>query len=431
MIHIDEVQNYFDTNFNDSNMTVETDADASNFRAKISKGNSTVEIKFSFKTQVFIFDTLRGKSTTLTSMDSIKANVETYFYLESDFKPKAQAVGDVFKSTFYKDKQVSLKGNRGSMSAGFTLIYSVKDTNQEVHVRLENKEKDIFSVSVIDDSSVLLTYNYILDEVGNISLLPTLDYFSTKILEDYKDNSCVTVTKIGANKYKFSFKDSLDISVEVIQNEAYELKYIVTQVQYNGVDLQNAHLGIIDIPDVFNLTDVYSNYDYLLSEDDIEETTDEAPVERVTEEEYIEEIKPIDDKVAETTVEKNQTEEVETNQSEEVNKTDEIDKVEEIEAIKPEEENKADMEDDFNIVLITYENNPVYVRFVFSDKYYDIDIETSKSLGIPISHIIASESQYNKRGILVTDMEISNKLFAEDISSDKEICNKLISKLYS
>ena len=44
------------------------------------------------------------------------------------------------------------------MSAGFTLIYSVKDTNQEVHVRLENKEKDIFSVSVIDDSSVLLKF---------------------------------------------------------------------------------------------------------------------------------------------------------------------------------------------------------------------------------------------------------------------------------
>ena len=427
MIHIDEVQNYFDSNF--SNFSVETDADANNFRAKLTRDNTSIEIRFDFKKQLFTFDNLRGKSQTITSMDALELNIETYFYVETDFKPKAQAVGDTFKSQKLSNFSVSLKGNRGNATLGFTLIYAISGTNQEVHVQVEDKDRNIFKASLVEISSGedgdqlenLLTYMYIIDEVGNISIIPTFDYYSDKILSDYSDSSSVDITKLGDSKFRFSFEDSLVIEADIIINENYELKYIVNKVSYNGSDLPNATLGLIDVNNIFNITELYSNYNYLIQ--DFEEFEEETSEEETSEEETSKE----------ETSEEESSEGVEDEESTKEVGDDELNKEELTEKVEESQSIQGELEDDLNVIILIYDNTDClkYVRFILKNKYYDMSIKKAKELGIPINNVIDKEKQVLKRGMLATPMELANRIFAEDISDNDSLCNELINKLYS
>ena len=102
MIHVDEVIELFSEHYPDA----EVDASADKVDAVITSNGLSVKVTFIERTQVFNLDNGRGKVYTATNFEALQSNIETFFYMENDFKPKSQAVCSVFKNAFLKDSTV-------------------------------------------------------------------------------------------------------------------------------------------------------------------------------------------------------------------------------------------------------------------------------------------------------------------------------------
>ena len=434
MIHIDEAVCMLESNFPNCNC----EASAEKVWAEIISGNLKVTITFVEKAQVFNFDNGKGKNYSFTSIEALKSNVDTFFYMENDFKPKSQAICSVFNSQVLNDAGVVIKGIRGGNNQNFTAIYSVSGTNDEVIVAVENIESNIFSVTYNDK-----VYRYNMDEVGNIYLIPTVDNYSDELHKRYADSTFVQVARTGSNTFSFKYENGLviDICAIVLVAEPYKLEISVDKVEYNGRELVTDY-GIINLENICDLTELYTSFDYLIEEgvdcvqeldriasetinevsDDFEdESSTSATVEEDSD--TFDEIDEVDEEVEDV---------------EEVNEFDEVEDVEEVEPIIEKadfttlEEKAEAVEDDFKLVLIQdIDGVLTKVRFAFPDKYLDMDVDIAIELGIPIGAIILKEKQLIKRGMLITNMELKHRIFAKDISKDKTLCSSVVSKLFS
>lgn len=425
MIHIDEAVNMLESNFPNCNC----EASAEKVWTEIISGNLKVTITFVEKAQVFNFDNGRGKNYSFTSIEALKSNVDTFFYMENDFKPKSQAICSVFNSQILNNTGVVIKGIRGGNNQNFTAIYSVSGTNDEVIVAVENADLNIFSVTYNDK-----VYRYSMDEVGNIYLIPTVDNYSDELHKRYADSTFVQVARTGSNTFSFKYESGLviDICAIVLVAEPYKLEISVDKVEYNGRELVTNY-GIINLENICDLTELYTNFDYLIEEGvDCVQELDKISSETADE---------VSDEVSDDFEDESDESSTSNTVEEDSDTFDEFDEVEEVEEVEPIiekadfttlEEKAEAVEDDFKLVLIQDTDGVVTkVRFSFPDKYLDMDVAIAVELGIPIGAIILKEKQLIKRGMLITDMELKHRIFAKDISKDKTLCSSVVSKLFS
>lgn len=428
MIHIDEAVSMLENNFPNCNC----EASAEKVWAEIISGNLKVTITFVEKAQVFNFDNGKGKNYSFTSIEALKSNVDTFFYMENDFKPKSQAICSVFNSQILNNAGVVIKGIRGGNNQNFTAIYSVSGTNDEVIVAVEDIDSNIFSITYNDK-----VYRYSMDEVGNIYLIPTVDNYSDELHKRYADSTFVQVARTGSNTFSFKYENGLviDICAIVLVAEPYKLEISVDKVEYNGRELVTDY-GIINLENICDLTELYTNFDYLIEEGvDCVQELDKISSETADEvsDNFEDESSTSDD------IEEDSDTFDEFDEVEEVEEVDEeVEDVEEVEPIIEKadfttlEEKAEAVEDDFKLVLIQDIDGVVTkVRFSFPDKYLDMDVAIAVELGIPIGAIILKEKQLIKRGMLITDMELKHRIFAKDISKDKTLCSSVVSKLFS
>lgn len=466
MIHVDEVESFLTENY--PNNTEITDINANFLKASISKGNTVLNLVFDYKSQSLVLEK-SGAQLGYFSLENLKSNIDTYFFIENDFTPLAKLVCNFFQSqvpdSTLANASLVLKSLKGSLSKGFTQIYGIVDSTSEVHISLKDTSDNIFVVTylTLEDNNSLeerMSYLYKVDEVGNIEPLTTVDSFVDKLFRLYEDSS-VLIKRTGIKSFSFTYDNDFCINVDVMINEAYQPKYLVKGVSYKGSSLDGATLGLIDVDDVYNLTDLYVNYSYLIednSNEELEQTSSEE-LEQISSEEETDNIaikesevgntedvgnientdnikidvsvnsdeseKVIDKSVSDDNNLDNKVHDEQTN----TNKEEQIELHEEV--LEHEEPLDNSDVDDFNLVLIDDSNNqPIYVRFVFKDKYYDIGVSLASSLGIPINSIIKHEMQTIKRGMLITPMELHNRIFAENIDMNKSLCDKLINKLF-
>lgn len=81
--------------------------------------------------------------------------------------------------------------------------------------------------------------------------------------------------------------------------------------------------------------------------------------------------------------------------------------------------------------LITSANEIVGVRFDYSNKLFDISMDKARELGLPIEMIQRSVERKSVRGMLITDEELSRRIFAQNISNNADLCSKVIEDLFS
>ena len=440
MIHIDEAVSMLESNFPNCNC----EASAEKVWAEIISGNLKVTITFVEKAQVFNFDNGKGKNYSFTSIEALKSNVDTFFYMENDFKPKSQAICSVFNSQVLNNAGVVIKGIRGGNNQNFTAIYSVSGTNDEVIVAVEDIDSNIFSITYNDK-----VYRYSMDEVGNIYLIPTVDNYSDELHKRYADSTFVQVARTGSNTFSFKYENGLviDICAIVLVAEPYKLEISVDKVEYNGRELVTDY-GIINLENICDLAELYTNFDYLIEEgvdcvqeldriasETIDDISDDFEDESSTSDD-IEEDSDTFDEIDEF----DEVEEVDE-EVEDVEEVEDIEEVEDVEEVEPViekadfttlEEKAEAVEDDFKLVLIQdIDGVLTKVRFAFPDKYLDMNVDIAIELGIPIGAIILKEKQLIKRGMLITDMELKHRIFAKDISKDKTLCSSVVSKLFS
>lgn len=425
MIHVDEVIELFNEHFPNA----EIDASADKVEATIVSGNLSVKVTFLEKQQVYNFDNGRGKTYTASNFEALQTNVETFFYMENDFKPKSQAVCSVFKNTYLKEAGVVIKGIRGGNNQSFIAIYSVSGTTDEIIIKAV--ELSIFEVSYKDS-----IYVYSIDEAGNIYPMPTIDNYSEELHKRYEGSTLVSVARTGTNTFSFKYEDGLVIDTTAIQDNSYKINIQVDRVEYNGMELQS-DAGIVELENICDLGELYTNFDYLIDE---QPSYTEELDSLMTDKEPEEEIMPsLANDVSSILEDASSNEEgvwgtpaEDYEIAEEVEETTEDIVEETIEEETSDESEFLPDVDDFSIILITdLDNKPSRVRFILPERFLDMDITVAKELGIPVNSIVVSEQLKIKRGMLVTGMELERRVFAVDISSDEELCINLVDKLFS
>lgn len=435
MIHVDEVIELFNEHFPNS----ECDASADKVEATLTSGNLKVKITFIEKQQVFNFDNGRGKTYTASNFETLKSNVETFFYMENDFKPKSQAVCSVFKNQVLKDAGVVIKGIRGGNNQSFIAIYSVSGTDDEIIIKAV--EMSIFEVTYQDKVFV-----YSIDEAGNIYLMATVDNYSDDLHKRYEGSTLVSIARTGVDTFSFKYEDGLIIDVTIKYTDSYKLGMFVDRVEYLGTELQT-EVGLVELEDICDLAELYTNFDYLIDEqpsytEELDSLmTDKEPEEEITPSlandvsSILEDASSNEEGIWGTPAEDYEVaEEVEETTEDIVEETIEEETSEEptIEEETSDESEFLPDVDDFSIILITdLDNKPSRVRFILPERFLDMNIAVAKELGIPVNSIVVSEQLKIKRGMLVTGMELERRVFAVDISSDNALCSNLVDKLFS
>lgn len=410
---------------------------------KIVKASTVVNnIKFSLwfdcDKQLFGFDMLQGGVKSYQSFEDFISNLNTYIFINTYFIPTAKLIADVFEqvlqvSTVYS----SFEGNK---NGGFSAIFAVLGENNK-QVIIRNIKDDIFEASYLeytDDKSrrkSLLQYNYKVDKAGNAVLVPTIDYYTTQIFAKYEKSETVEIRRTGISEFRFNYNDGLSISVNIVITDDLKISYVVKEVLYNNVSLDYDGDSSIILDDAFNLTELYGNFSFLIPnrEDEPEEDLEE-------------EIENLDDESDELL--DNELDESEDSDNEDYEESkdfsdfdedfdeDDIHTDEEVESIPAKEETESipakEETDDFKLVTVKDKCNVVKsIRFVFSDKYYDIDTARAVELHIPIHLIVESDKEEIIRGMLITSRELKTRIFAQNITEDDVLCNELVNKLFS
>ena len=390
-------------------------------RATTVVNNITFSLWFDCDKQLFGFDMLQGGVKSYQSFEDFIGNLNTYIFINTYFIPTAKLIADVFEQVLQVNTVYS--SFEGNKNGGFSAIFAVLGENNK-QVIIRNIKDDIFEASYLeytDDKSrrkSLLQYDYKVDKAGNAVLVPTIDYYTTQIFAKYGKSETVEIRRTGISEFRFSYNDGLSILVSIVITDDLKISYVVKEVLYNNVSLDyDGDLPII-LDDAFDLNELYNNFSFLIPSE--EGTPDEEPEEE------------LDSGV--------ESEDEEDSDDDDLDEPDDSEDLEDFEEDFEEDEDDAEDEeiesvplvDDFKLVTVKDKCDVVKsVRFVFSDKYYDIDISRALELHIPVHLIVESDKEDVIRGMLITSRELKSRIFAKNITEDDVLCNELVNKLFS
>lgn len=406
--------------------------------------------------QIFGFDMINGGSKTCSSIEDFNKYFTTYIHINVDFIPKAKLIADAFE----KDLGVNSVYDTfsGNKEEGYVAKFRILSTpGQYFFVSQDTTLYVACLVTYSEDGSrfkVLKKYKYDLDDVGNVTNIPTIHSYLAKLTELYGESDTVDIDRVGINSFVFNI-EGLSIKADVVFSYT-EISYDIKSV--NGVEFNQ----FITPEDPYELQALYLEchdaYEAKLidveeeqSSNGVEEQGSEEEQlpneEQETEEQGVEEQLPSEEQIAddeqlaeevpaeeETPVkEEPQVEETVSDNEDTSQVTSEdssFDETSEQQETNLEEEQTLESNDFSVKKVIGSDNKDAGLQFVVDGSIYFINAETAVNLGVPLARFSEIVGTKEKHGVVMTTDEIDLHTFSKDVSSDVEQCKKLIFRIF-
>ena len=392
---------------------------------------------------------LNGGCKTYEDFGEFEGFLTTYLKIYTDFIPSAKVVADAFEAT--QGVNSVYDNFSGNKQTGYTARFMVLGKS-DFDV-LVSKETDCYVaklVQYIEDGSrykVLSEYKYEVDEVRNVSLIPTIHSYMNELSRRYSESDTVDINRNDINAFEFII-EGLSIVATV--------DFMYKQISYNIATVGGFEFNKTWTPDTldeaYNLSALYlfckDFYDDSVAENDSDDSEDSyvntseqsSEVEETHNVEYTEEQES----------EQMQTVEddgFDSDFGDETNLVPQSSEIEHEQEVKQNIDTKSDYpaqidssvdgnnseieEDDFSIK--TFKNNGVVisVQFTTSDSIYNISADKCSDLGLPLERITDEVKVIKKHGMLMTEDEVKLHTFAKDITNNDEKCQEIVSKLFA
>ena len=437
--------------------------DEKTVRLNVKVSDYVIPVWFLVDKQIFGFDMINGGSKTCSTIEEFTKYFSTYIFIYVNFIPKAKIIADAFEKDI--DINTVYDNFSGNKEEGYTAKFRVLSTPGQFV--LICKDSSLYSARLVtftEDGSrvrVLTEYKYDLDDVNNITHVPTIYSYLAKLTELYGENDAVNIDRVGVETFEFTIED-LHITADVLF--AYtKISYLIKDI--NGVVFDE----VVEINNPYELQDLYlkchDSYEAKsLDEDDSEpeqideenqesDSSEQNDVDFVDDSEiesFIEGTEPVNED-SEITVseedseteqvelenseaivseEDSETEQVESESSEEDDLEASTEESSEVEPNTDPEEDKILESTNFSVKKVIGEENDLGLQFIVDDKIYFIDAEAAAGHGVPLDRFSEVVGTAEKHGVVMTADEIALRTFSKNVSSDVKKCEELIFRIF-
>ena len=418
--------------------------DEKTVRLNVKVTDYTIPVWFLVDKQIFGFDMINGGSKTCSTIEEFTKYFSTYIFIYVNFIPKAKIVADAFE----KDIGINTVYDNfsGNKEEGYTAKFRVLSTPGQFV--LICKDSSLYSARLVtytEDGSrvrVLTEYKYDLDDVNNITHVPTIYSYLAKLTELYGENDSVNIDRVGIETFEFTIED-LHITADVLF--AYtKISYLIKDI--NGVVFDE----VVEINNPYELQDLYlkchDSYEAKsLDEDDSEpeQTIEESQESELSEqtdadsmgdsetESFIGSTESAnEDSEAIALEEDSEPEQDELNDSEEDDLEASTKENSEGESNTNPEEDKILESNNFSVKKVIGEENDLGLQFIVDNKIYFIDAEAAVGHGVPLDRFSEVVGTTEKHGVVMTADEIALRTFSKNVSSDVKKCEELIFRIF-
>lgn len=456
MIYTDSALQSFRESFDRAELNYDiAQVDERLVRVVIHKDDISIVTWFDADKQIFGFDMLNGGCKTYEDFGEFEGFLTTYLKIYTDFIPSAKVVADTFEATQGID---SVYDNfSGNKQTGYTARFKVLGKN-DLGV-LVSKETDGYVAKLVqyaEDGSrykVLSEYKYEVDEVRNVSLIPTIHSYMDELSRRYGESDTIDINRNGINAFEFII-EGLNIVATV--------DFMYKQISYNITTVGDFEFNQTWTPDTldeaYNLSALYlfckDFYDDSVAESDFDDSEDSYvdTSEQASEDEETYDEGNFNDDVYAEEQENEQMQTVEDSgfDSDFGNETDLVPQISEDEqeqeteqnvdtesdysaqTYPPVEDNNSEIEeDDFSIKVLKNNGVVISVQFTTADDVYNISADKCSDLGLPLERIADEVKTVKRHGMLMTEDEVRLHTFAKDITNNDEKCQEIISKLFA
>lgn len=436
--------------------------DEKTVRLNVKVSNYIIPVWFLVDKQIYGFDMLNGGSKTCSTIEEFSKYFSTYIYINVDFVPKAKLVADVFEKEINVNSVYdSFSGNK---EEGYTAKFRVlSSAGQFILINKDNTLYVARLVTYSEDGSkfrVITEYKYDLDDVGNVTNVPTIYSYLAKLTDLYEASEVVNIDRVGLDTFIFTI-DELNITADVVFSYT-DISYRVRDI--NGVAFDE----VVELNDPYELQDLYlkchDSYEAkLIDEDDSEpeqEVEDEQEIETDTQVEVdiqtnlseqeesssaedteiessdvdgdtdIEQADEADDEESLEESDESSTESEDDGSNEGDSLEEDTEDNSDVEPSKDPEEDKVLESNDFSVKKVIKDGNDLGLQFIVDEKIYFIDAETAEGCGVPLDRFSEVVGTTEKHGIVMTADEIALHTFSKNVSSDVKKCEELIFRIF-
>lgn len=367
--------------------------DEKTVRLNVKVSDYVIPVWFLVDKQIFGFDMINGGSKTCSTIEEFTKYFSTYIFIYVNFIPKAKIIADAFEKDI--DINTVYDNFSGNKEEGYTAKFRVLSTPGQFV--LICKDSSLYSARLVtftEDGSrvrVLTEYKYDLDDVNNITHVPTIYSYLAKLTELYGENDAVNIDRVGVETFEFTIED-LHITADVLF--AYtKISYLIKDI--NGVVFDE----VVEINNPYELQDLY-----LKCHDSYE-------------------AKSLDEDDSEP-------EQVESESSEEDDLEASTEESSEVEPNTDPEEDKILESTNFSVKKVIGEENDLGLQFIVDDKIYFIDAEAAAGHEVPLDRFSEVVGTTEKHGVVMTADEIALRTFSKNVSSDVKKCEELIFRIF-
>lgn len=419
-------------------------------RLNVKISDYIIPVWFLVDKQIFGFDMINGGSKTCSSIEDFNKYFTTYIHINVDFIPKAKLIADVFE----KDLGVNSVYDTfsGNKEEGYVAKFRILSIPGQYF--LVSQDTTLYVARLVtysEDGSrfkVLKEYKYDLDDVGNVTNIPTIHSYLAKLTELYGESDTVDIDRVGINSFVFNI-EGLNIKADVVFSYT-EISYDIKSV--NGVEFNQ----FITPEDPYELQALYLEchdaYEAKLidveeepvsngvedeqSLDEVQETEKQGAEEQETEEqlpneEQLAEEVPTEEEIPverEPQIEETALDNEDIGQV--TSEDSSFDETSEQQEMNLEEEQTLESNDFSVKKVIGSDNKDAGLQFVVDGSIYFINAETAVNLGVPLARFSEIVCTKEKHGVVMTTDEIDLHTFSKDVSSDAKQCKKLIFRIF-
>ena len=412
--------------------------DEKTVRLNVKVTDYTIPVWFLVDKQIFGFDMINGGSKTCSTIEEFTKYFSTYIFIYVNFIPKAKIIADAFEKDI--DINTVYDNFSGNKEEGYTAKFRVLSTPGQFV--LICKDSSLYSARLVtytEDGSrvrVLTEYKYDLDDVNNITHVPTIYSYLAKLTELYGENDSVNIDRVGIETFEFTIED-LHITADVLF--AYtKISYLIKDI--NGVVFDE----VVEINNPYELQDLYlkchDSYEAKsLDEDDSEpeQTIEESQDYELSEQNDIDSIDSSETESTESANEDSEDIALEEDSEPEQDESDDRDDLEvsteensEVEPNTNPEEDKILESNNFSVKKVIGEENDLGLQFIVDNKIYFIDAEAASGHGVPLDRFSEVVGTTEKHGVVMTADEIALRTFSKNVSSDVKKCEELIFRIF-
>ena len=418
--------------------------DEKTVRLNVKVSDYVIPVWFLVDKQIFGFDMINGGSKTCSTIEEFTKYFSTYIFIYVNFIPKAKIIADAFEKDI--DINTVYDNFSGNKEEGYTAKFRVLSTPGQFV--LICKDSSLYSARLVtftEDGSrvrVLTEYKYDLDDVNNITHVPTIYSYLAKLTELYGENDAVNIDRVGIETFEFTIED-LHITADVLFSYT-KISYLIKDI--NGVVFDE----VVEINNPYELQDLYlkCHDSYEAKSLDEDDSKPEQVDEENQESEFSEQsdVDSVDDSETESSIENteptnedseviaseegSETEQVEPENSEEDDLEASTEESSEVEPNTDPEEDKILESTNFSVKKVIGEENDLGLQFIVDDKIYFIDAEAAAGYGVPLDRFSEVVGTTEKHGVVMTADEIALRTFSKNVSSDVKKCEELIFRIF-